>query len=224
MDSTVRCLFPELPPLVGYAIPIRVRTSDPPIGGRATSIGSIGGISCWRCPSRGSWSWRTCRAMRARARSWARCTRTSTGHSAAPASSPTARCATCRRCAQLSFQAFAAHVSVSHAYAHVIEVGSPVDGGRTGSAALGDLLHGRSPRRALDSDDGGRRPADHCSRAEEAGAERSRSSAVLRVSPSKASSNSSSRYGARPAPTPETDSLPCPDLRSAFRISSSWPV
>jgi regulator of RNase E activity RraA len=32
-DSSVHCIFEDFPPLVGYAATIRVRTSDPPMGG-----------------------------------------------------------------------------------------------------------------------------------------------------------------------------------------------
>ncbi len=35
MDSGVRCLFPQLPPMVGHAAPIRIRTSSPPTQGAA---------------------------------------------------------------------------------------------------------------------------------------------------------------------------------------------
>ena len=30
-DSTVRCIFPDFSPMVGYATTLRVRTSDPPM-------------------------------------------------------------------------------------------------------------------------------------------------------------------------------------------------
>jgi regulator of RNase E activity RraA len=33
IDSTVRCVFPEFPPMVGYAATIRIRTSEPPMEG-----------------------------------------------------------------------------------------------------------------------------------------------------------------------------------------------
>ena len=32
-DSTVRCIFDDFPPMVGYAATIRVRTADPPMDG-----------------------------------------------------------------------------------------------------------------------------------------------------------------------------------------------
>ena len=33
-DGSIRCVFPEFPPLLGYAVPCRVHTSSPPISGR----------------------------------------------------------------------------------------------------------------------------------------------------------------------------------------------
>jgi len=35
MDSSVHCLFPHLPSMVGYAVPARIRTVEPPMSGRA---------------------------------------------------------------------------------------------------------------------------------------------------------------------------------------------
>jgi 4-hydroxy-4-methyl-2-oxoglutarate aldolase len=35
MDSSVRCLFPNLPSMVGYAVTARIRTSEPPMTGGA---------------------------------------------------------------------------------------------------------------------------------------------------------------------------------------------
>jgi len=32
-NSTIRCMFPDLPPLVGYAVTTRIRTADPPMEG-----------------------------------------------------------------------------------------------------------------------------------------------------------------------------------------------
>src|ERR1700681_2881709 len=32
-DSTVRCIFQDFPPIVGYAATLRVRTSEPPMEG-----------------------------------------------------------------------------------------------------------------------------------------------------------------------------------------------
>jgi 4-hydroxy-4-methyl-2-oxoglutarate aldolase len=32
-NSTIRCMFPDLPPLVGYAVTTKIRTADPPMEG-----------------------------------------------------------------------------------------------------------------------------------------------------------------------------------------------
>ncbi|MFB3920146.1 MAG: RraA family protein [Terriglobia bacterium] len=34
-DSTIHCMFPNLAPMVGYAVPARIRTTEPPMTGRA---------------------------------------------------------------------------------------------------------------------------------------------------------------------------------------------
>ena len=35
MDSSIRCMFPNLPPMAGYAVTARIRTSEPPMTGRS---------------------------------------------------------------------------------------------------------------------------------------------------------------------------------------------
>jgi regulator of RNase E activity RraA len=141
VDSTVRCLFPELRPLVGYAIPIQVRTGDPPIGGRAY----VDRVDWWdellAVPAprilvvqdmqshAGTGSFLG--EVHAHIYRALGCTGIVTN--GAVRDLPALR--------RLSFQAFAAHVSVSHAYAHVIEVGSPVVVGGL-EVSAGDLLHG----------------------------------------------------------------------------------
>ncbi|HSY59308.1 MAG TPA: hypothetical protein VK795_07090, partial [Terriglobales bacterium] len=32
-DSSIRCMFDDLPPIVGYAVTARIRTADPPMEG-----------------------------------------------------------------------------------------------------------------------------------------------------------------------------------------------
>jgi 4-hydroxy-4-methyl-2-oxoglutarate aldolase len=34
-DSSIHCVFPTLPPMVGYAVTARIRTSEPPMSGRS---------------------------------------------------------------------------------------------------------------------------------------------------------------------------------------------
>jgi len=141
VDSTVRCLFPELSPLVGHAVPIRVRTIDPPIAGRAYV-------------DRVDW-WDQLLAVPAPrilvvedVQSYA-----GTGSFMGEVHAHIYRALGCAGIVtngavrdvpalrSMGFQAFASHISVSHAYAHVVEVGSPVVVGGL-EVQLGDLLHG----------------------------------------------------------------------------------
>jgi 4-hydroxy-4-methyl-2-oxoglutarate aldolase len=141
VDSTVRCLFPELSPMVGYAIPIRVRTSEPPIAGRAYV-------------DRVDW-WDQLLAVPAPrilvvedVQSYA-----GTGSFMGEVHAHIYRALGCAGIVtngavrdvpalrRMGFQAFVSHVSVSHAYAHVVEVGSPVVVGGL-EVQQGDLLHG----------------------------------------------------------------------------------
>jgi regulator of RNase E activity RraA len=141
VDSTVRCFFPELRPMVGYAIPIRVRTSDPPIDGRAY----VDRVDWWdqllAVPAprilvvedvqshAGTGSFLG--EVHAHIYHALGCAGIVTN--GAVRDLPALR--------GLNFQAFAAHVSVSHAYAHVIDVGSSVVVGGL-EVSTGDLLHG----------------------------------------------------------------------------------
>ena len=96
MSSEIRTLFPELGPLVGYAVTAVIRAEPQP--SRATAPRrSAGGTTCCPFPRRASSSFTTSTSRGARAPSGARCRRTSIARSAAPASSPTARCATWTR-------------------------------------------------------------------------------------------------------------------------------
>lgn len=44
MDSRIRCLFPNLPSMVGYAVTARIRTSEPPMTGALTQTVPTGGV------------------------------------------------------------------------------------------------------------------------------------------------------------------------------------
>lgn len=141
MDSGIACLFPALPPLIGYALPLRVRTSEPPIEGRAF----IDRVDWWdqllavpeprvlvvedvhSHPGTGSFLGEV-HANIYRALGCAGII-TNGAVRDIPALS------------QMSFPVFAAHISVSHAYAHVIEVGGPVEVGGL-QVETGDLMHG----------------------------------------------------------------------------------
>jgi regulator of RNase E activity RraA len=140
-DATVRCLFPDLPPLVGYAFTLRVGTAHPKVAGvrhvdhidwapqllavPEPRILVVQDVTSH--PHTGSGLGEVhaniCQAMG--------CTGVVTN--GAVRDLPALRA--------LGFHAFATFVSVSHAYVHVIEAGTPVQvGGMT--VRCGDLLHG----------------------------------------------------------------------------------
>lgn len=140
MDSSIACLFPDMPPLVGYALPVRVKTSDPPIEGR----GYVDRADWWdrllALPEprilavedvQSHAGTGSCLGeVHANIYSALGCAGFITN--GAVRDLPAVR--------RLGFQVFAGHVSVSHAYAHVVEVGSPVVIGGL-EVHTGDLLH-----------------------------------------------------------------------------------
>ncbi len=140
-DGSVRCLFPRLPPMVGYAAAIKIRGSAPRVGDRpyhdgtdywsyilslpaprvvvAQDVGShpglgtlLGTVHINIQRSLGSVGVVTNGSVR--------------GLPAAEA---------------LGFHLFAGGVSVSHAYTHIVEFGTPVEVGGL-KIHSGDLLHG----------------------------------------------------------------------------------
>ncbi|MCX6926071.1 MAG: RraA family protein [Verrucomicrobia bacterium] len=141
MDSSIRCLFPRLPPMLGYAATVKIRGSAPPTADSlypdrtdwwdyilsvpaprvvvvqdvATELG-LGALI-------GSVHMNILRALQ--------CVGVVTN--GAVRSLPAAESA--------GFQLFAGSVSVSHAYVHIIEIGTPVEIGGL-KLQSGDLLHG----------------------------------------------------------------------------------
>jgi 4-hydroxy-4-methyl-2-oxoglutarate aldolase len=140
-DGSVRCLFPRLPPMVGYAVTVKIRGSAPPVAGdtymdrtdwwdyvvsvpaprvvvvqdMATKpgLGSLlGGVHVNILRALGCVGAVTNGAVR---------------------DIPAAE--------DLGFQLFAGSVSVSHAYVHIVEFGRPVEIGGL-KIQSGDLLHG----------------------------------------------------------------------------------
>jgi regulator of RNase E activity RraA len=139
-DGALRCLFPRLPPIVGYAATIKIRGSAPPTASLyaqrtdwwdyvqslpkphiivAQDIASHPGLGALL----GQVHFNIERALG--------CVGIVTN--GAVRSLPTAEA--------LGFQIFAGNVSVSHAYTHIVEFGTPVevDGLEVHS---GELLHG----------------------------------------------------------------------------------
>jgi len=140
-DGSVRCLFPHLSPIVGYAVTVKIRGSAPPVAGdtyrdrtdwwdyvvsvaaprvvvvqdMATQPGLaslLGAVHVNILHALGCVGAVTNGAVRA-----------------IPAAE------------DLGFQLFAGSISVSHAYVHIVEIGTPVEIGGL-KIRSGDLLHG----------------------------------------------------------------------------------
>jgi len=141
VDASIQCLFPELRPLLGYALTLRVRTGDPPIEG----ISFVDRVDWWErflavpeprllvmhAAPGGAASGSVLGEVHANIYRALGCKGIIT--SGAVRDLPALR--------RLGFPVFAGHVSVSHGYAHIVEIGEPVSvGGLT--IRTGDLLHG----------------------------------------------------------------------------------
>lgn len=141
MDSTIRCLFPDLPALLGYALPLRVKTGDPPIEG----VTYVDRVDWWdqllaipqprvlviEDEHQGMASGSILGEVHANIYRALGCAGIVTNGGARDL--PALR--------RFGFSVFASHVSVSHAYAHVVAVGEPVSVGGL-KVRTGDLLHG----------------------------------------------------------------------------------
>lgn len=140
-DSTIHCLFPDFPPVVGYAATARIRTSEPPMERRSyldrmdwwnhilsipepriivvedmdpqVGLGAfLGKVHTNIVAALGCVGLVTNGAVRDIQDSRA-----------------------------MRFQMFAGNLSVSHAYAHIFDFGGPVTVGRM-KVSPGDLVHG----------------------------------------------------------------------------------
>jgi regulator of RNase E activity RraA len=141
MGHNVRCLFPELPPMIGYAATLKIRGSAPPTTGHPYSdrtdwFDYVSSLPSPRVvviqdesarPGLGSLvgavHMNILRAL----------------HSAGVVTNGSVRDIPAAESA--GFHYFAGSVAVSHAYVHIVEIGKPVeiDGLKIRS---GDLLHG----------------------------------------------------------------------------------
>lgn len=140
-DATIRCIFADFPPIVGYAATARVRTSVPPMHGhnyfdRTDWWNAILRIPAPRVvvvedvekhPGLGSFVGE----VHANILSALGCVAVVTN--GAVRDLPQVR--------STGFQFFAGKVAVSHAYAHVFQFGTPVEIGGL-RIEPGDLLHG----------------------------------------------------------------------------------
>jgi len=140
-DSSIRCIFPDSPPMVGYAATARLRSGEPPISGakfrdRTDLWNSVLEVPSPRIlvledmddpPGRGAFVGDVHAAI---LRALGCIGYVTNG---AVRELPSVR--------KMGIQAFAGNVAVSHAYAHIFEVGRPISVGRM-DVKPGDLLHG----------------------------------------------------------------------------------
>jgi len=140
-DHTVHCLFPHLPPMLGYAATVRIRGSAPPTADR-------------RYPDRTDW-WDYILSLPSPRVVVVQdvATRIGLGSLLGAVHVNILRALGCAGAVtngavrdlpaakQLEFPLFAGSVSVSHAYIHIVEFGTPVEIGGL-KIQSGDLLHG----------------------------------------------------------------------------------
>ena len=141
MDDTVRCLFPRLPPMLGYAATVKIRGSAPPTGAGAF-------------PDRTDW-WDHIASQPAPRVVVIQdvASRPGLGALVGEAHMNILQAINCvgvvtngsvrslPAAERAGFQLFSGSLSVSHAYVHIIEIGTPVEVGGL-NIRSGDLLHG----------------------------------------------------------------------------------
>jgi regulator of RNase E activity RraA len=140
-DNSIHCLFPQLPPIIGYAATVKIRGSAPPTadGGytdRTDWWDYIGSLPSPRIVAVQDVATKTgfaslLGAVHVNILRALGCVGAVTN--GAVRDIPTAE--------KLGFQIFASGVSVSHAYVHIVEFGTPVEIGGL-QISSGDLLHG----------------------------------------------------------------------------------
>jgi 4-hydroxy-4-methyl-2-oxoglutarate aldolase len=140
-DASIHCMFPDAPPMVGYAVTARLRSGEPPISGktfrdRTDFWNSILEIPSPRIlvledmddpPGRGAFIGDVHAAILKALGCAGYVT------NGAVRELPSVR--------KIGIQAFAGNVAVSHAYAHIFEVGASITVGGM-EVKPGDLLHG----------------------------------------------------------------------------------
>ena len=140
-DASIRCLFPELPPMVGYAVPVKIHCSAPPTDShsyldRTDWWNYILSIPAPRVvvfqdtdPQRGLGS--LLGEVHANILMALNCVGAITDGAVRDVDALRA----------VRFPCFAGNIAVSHAYAHIVGIGTPVEIGRM-RINPGDLLHG----------------------------------------------------------------------------------
>lgn len=140
-NATLRCQFPDLAPVIGYAVTARIRSSDPPMEGRnyyqrldwwehiqtmpAPRIIVIEDTD--RPPGLGAFVGE----VHANILAALKCVGVVTNGAVRDL----------REVRAIGFQMFAGNVSVSHAYAHIFDFGGAVNVGGL-KVGPGDLIHG----------------------------------------------------------------------------------
>jgi len=141
VDHTIRCLFPSLPPMIGYAATVKIRGSAPPTADS-------------RYPDRTDW-WDYILSLPAPRVVVVQdvATKAGLGSLLGVVHVNILRALGCAGAVtngavrdlpaaeKLGFQLFAGSISVSHAYVHIVEFGTPVEIGGL-KIESGDLLHG----------------------------------------------------------------------------------
>lgn len=141
VSGTVRCRFPQLPPMLGYAVTARVHTSSAPMRAR-----------CYF--DRMDWWMYVASLPEPRVIVLQDADHTpGTGALVGEIHATIAQSLNCSGCITngavrdleaveaIGFPLFSRRVSVSHAYAHIVEFGNPVEIGGT-TFRPGDLVHG----------------------------------------------------------------------------------
>jgi 4-hydroxy-4-methyl-2-oxoglutarate aldolase len=142
IDSSIRCIFDDIPPMAGYAATVRIRTAAPPMeGGRYSYARTDWWDHLLAIPSP--------RIMVIEDMD----TKPGLGAFVGEVYANILQALGCvglvtngavrdlREVQKTGFQMFAGNVSISHAYAHVFDFGGPVELGGL-KIRPGDLLHG----------------------------------------------------------------------------------
>jgi regulator of RNase E activity RraA len=141
-SGAVRCLFPELPALVGHAITVKIRGASPPVTGASTYIEDT---AWWdyilSVPEPRILVVQDVSSARGRGALLGEVHVSILKALGCIGAITDGAVRDVQAVQQLGFQFFAAALSVSHSYVHIVETGQPVqiDGLTINS---GDLLHG----------------------------------------------------------------------------------
>ena len=141
-DSSIHCMFEDLPPVVGYAVTVRIRTAAPPMEGGRYSYARTDWLDhLLTVPAPRIL---VVQDMDKRPGLGALVGEVSACILKAMACTGLVTNGAVRDLLQVrdaNFQLFAGNVSVSHAYAHVFDFGGPVEVAGL-KLSTGDLLHG----------------------------------------------------------------------------------